>query len=104
MNIDQIFAQVILKHSRGMFMLVYNSQMAAHAMQNAAQVADKHQSRKLQMALGILGEAYNHLSQGLIEASGWTPEQLGSCEQDILVVFQEMEATRLVGADGETLQ
>ena len=71
-----------------MFALVYNSNVAGQAVAIIAQQAEKHSSRGLAHAAGVIAQAFNSVSNRLVMLKGWTPEELGECDRAIQVAFR----------------
>lgn len=82
LDIPPEFRGVVVKHGRGLWALVMNAQMGAHAAGVLVELARKHSSRGGVHAIGVLANAFNQTTQELCVAKGWTAEAIAECDRD----------------------
>jgi len=83
------FHSVVEKFGRDIFSLVFNAQVAGQAVEVVAAQAEKHASRGLAHAAGVIASAFNEMSNQLCRVNGWTGEMLGEVERDIQLAWKE---------------
>lgn len=82
-DIPAEFHSAVRKHGREIYTQLMVMGMAGGATAVLEQLVHKHQSQHSANALMIMVKAVNTLAAGLVEAKGWTPEQLAACDADL---------------------
>lgn len=82
-DIPSEFAEVVEKHGRERFMLVWNSGMVAEALVRLAAGAPQG----LAHAVGVVAAGWNQVAQALVVSEGWTQEELAETERDIQLAW-----------------
>ena len=88
LDIEAFMRPVAAQYGRELFALVYNAGMAGQAMQVLAAQADKHHSKALAHASGVLAQAFNHVSTELCKVKGWEAGTLAQVDRDIALAFK----------------
>ncbi len=88
LDLDACFRPVAQQYGRELFALVYNAGMAGQAMAVLAGQADKHHSKGMAHAAGVLAQAFNHVSTELCKVKGWEAGILAQCDRDIALAFK----------------
>lgn len=88
LDLEPCFRPVAAQYGREMFALVYNAGMAGQAMQVLSQQAQKHHSKSIAHAAGVIASAFNHTSSALAAQKGWSAEMLAQCDRDIGLAFR----------------
>lgn len=87
------FHGVVEKYGRDVFCLIFNAQLAGQALDVTVAVAEKHASRGLAHAAGVMAEAFNEMSNQLCKKNGWSGEYLGEVESAIKLAWKERIVT-----------
>ncbi len=88
-GIDPRFHQVVREHGRALWVLVFNANMAREALGVVAAVAQKHASKGLAHAGGVLGQVLAEQGNAYCQVAGWTQEAIDACAKDTLAAMQE---------------
>lgn len=84
-DLPEYFRPVANRFGRPMFELVMGSGLAREAVGVLAQANQRVPA--LLNATGQLAQAYNTVSQMLVESEGWSAEMLGDCEREIKLAW-----------------
>lgn len=80
--------EVVRKHGRALYVLVFNSNMAREALGLVMQQAQKHSSRGLANAAQVIGQVWADCSGSYAVKMGWGQKEIDACAADILAVIQ----------------
>ncbi len=88
LDLDPAMRPVAEKYGRELFALVMNAGMAGQALQVIAAAAEKHRSRGLTHAAGVMAQSFNQVSNALVKLKGWDEGMLAQCDRDIMLAFK----------------
>lgn len=86
-GVPECFHEVVRTYGRAAFDIVMMTGLAQEALAVVAEQAYKHSSKRLQVAMATLGQAYNRISSLCIEKAGLSQETLSACEAAIKAAF-----------------
>ncbi len=87
-DIPPEFHSVVQTHGREMWALVMQASMGGIALERLAALAEKHRSSHGLHAVGMIGQAFNQISNAYVAKMGWTQEQLALCDRDIQMAYK----------------